>query len=457
MTTPATLWLSHRPGRSAALLAALALLFASLAIGGEPAQAAGSPCDALPSPLAGACSVTPANGAATVAGSAGAAGAAVDCVSDPVGCVAKSFGEAAGWFLGKLAAVITTTTQVDMTNDGFLQLYAAMFGLAAALTLIRVLFAVLTNVARGQGLEAVKAATGYYIAAVAVGAFAPAVVYVLLQLSDGLTKAVTLNTADDTARFLSGVGKTMTALPTDVGAATVLLVALLMVVCALVLWLELLLRAAAIYAVTLFAAPVASGLVNRNSWGSVRRWVHFLVALILAKPAVAAVLALAGTLAANGSTKDDFSSVLVALALLVMAVFATALLFKFIPQVGDELAHVASARRELANSGPAAAVPGPASIANRSINVHSSNSLRSGSARGSSPKAAGTATGGATAGATLAAQRITRTVGHAGEQAKSAADSAKPGSAAPSRAPSPSRSASQPPTPQPPRTKGRDQ
>lgn len=430
--------------RAGAILAVLAILFATLIAGATPAQAAPSPCDALPSPLAGACSVTPINGAASAAGKAGAA---VDCVTDPVGCVAKSFGEAAGWFLGKLATVITATTEVDMTNDGFLQLYATMFGLAAVLTLIRVLVSVLTNVARGQGMEAVKAATGYYIAAVVIGAFAPAVVYVLLQLSDGLTKAVTLNTTDDTARFLTGVAKTMAVLPDSVGAATVLLVALLMVVCALVLWLELLLRAAAIYAVTLFAAPVASGLVNRNTWGSVRRWVHFLIALILAKPAVAAVLALAATLAAHGGTADNFSSVLVAVALLMMAIFATALLFKFIPHVGDELAHVASARRELANSGPAAAFPGPASIANRSINVHASNGTRKSATR--APAAAS----GPAAGATIATQRVAQTARNAAGRAGAAA-AATAGSSTSSEA---GRQQKKTTRPQPPRTRGRDQ
>src|SRR3954447_6458815 len=204
-----------------------------------------------------------------------------------------------------------------------------------------------------------------------------------------------------------------------------------MVVSALVLWLELLLRAAAIYAVTLFAAPVASGLVNRNTWGSVRRWLYFLIALILAKPAVAGVLALAGTLAAHGSSADAFSSVLVAVALLVMAIFATALLFKFIPHVGDELAHVATARRELANSGPAAAIPGPASIASRSISVHTSDGLRR--VRGRTPAAAG----GPAAGAAIAGQRVAhnvrRTVGRAGAAASAGATTAKPASEASER------------------------
>jgi hypothetical protein len=435
--------------RVGTLLAALAVLFVTLTFGGSPAQAAGAPCDALPSPLAGACSITPLNGAAAVASQAGAA---VDCATDPVGCVAKSFGQAAGWFMDKLATVITATTQVDMTNGGFLQLYTTMFGLAAVLTLLRVMFSVLTNVARGQGMEAVKAATGYYIAAVAVGAFAPAVVYVLLQLSDGLTKAVTLNTTDDTARFLTGVGKTMVAMPNDISAAVVLLVAVLMVISALVLWLELLLRAAAIYAVTLFATPVASGLINRNSWGSVRRWLNFLIALILAKPAVAAVLALAATLAAHGSTADAFSSVLVALALLVMAIFATALLFKFIPHLGDELAHVASARRELANAGPAAAIPGPASIVNRSINVHASNGGRSkgGSATRGSAAAAGPAAGAAA----VVGQRVVRSARNAASKAGDAAAAATELSAPAERQNQGSRA---PRTPAPPKTRGRDQ
>ena len=427
--------LQARRFRPVYLLVALAFVLL-VTVGAGPASAA-SPCDALPSPLAGACSVTPVNGIGTVASNAASA---ADCVTAPVDCVARSFGEAASWFMQKLATVITATTEVDMTNDGFLRLYGTMFGLAAVLTLVRVLLSIISNVARGQGMEAVKAATGLYIAAVAVGAFAPAVVYVLLQLSDGLTRAVTLGTTDDTARFLTTVGKTMTALPTTISGAVVLLVALLMVISALVLWLELLLRAAAIYTVTLFAAPVASGLINRNTWGSVRRWVHFLMGIILAKPAIAAVLALSVALASNGSTKDDFSSVLTAIALLLMAVFATALLFKFIPHVGDELAHVASARRELANSGPAAAIPGPAAIANRSITAHTAS--RPNARVAAKPTAAG--------GAALTAQRVTQ---GAVSTASRAAAGAKP---PPTRSQPTGADVPRAPAATPPRTRGRD-
>jgi hypothetical protein len=336
-----------------------------------PQAQALSPCTLIPGPASTACAIA---GQSRI-GPLGRVDSIASCVSDPIGCVAKSFASGAQWFMNKLGELITNTTQIDLTNSNFLNLYATVFGLAAILTLIRVLLAVTTSVIRGQGWEAVKSGTVYYVAAIALGAFAPAMGYLLLRLSDGLTTAVTFNTNADTSRAFTGLGKTLAGLSAGNvgGSATLLLVAVLAMIGAAVIWLELLVRTAALYVVILFAAPVASGLINRSTWPSVRRWVYFTVAIIMSKPAVGAVLALATTMLAHGSSKDAFSSVLTGIALMFMAIFATGLLFKFIPHVGDEIAHVTSARRELSSSGPAAAVPGPANIAQTSIQTHAAS------------------------------------------------------------------------------------
>jgi hypothetical protein len=373
-----------------------------------PQARAISPCSLIPGPVSTVCTVA----GGSHAGPLGKVNSFASCVSDPIGCVAKSFASGAQWFMNKLGALITDTTQINLTNSNFLSLYATIFGLAAILTLIRVLFAVTTNVVRGQGWEAVKSGTIYYIAAIALGAFAPAIGYLLLRLSDGLTTAVTFNTTADTRRAFTGVGTTLAGLSAGNigGSATLLLVAILAMIGAAMIWLELLVRTAAVYVVMLFAAPVASGLINRNTWPSVRRWVYFTVAIIMSKPAVGAVLALATTMLAHGSPKDSFSSVLTGVALMFMAIFATGMLFKFIPHVGDEIAHVASARRELSSSGPAAAIPGPANIAQKSIQTHAVSMTRR---TGGPAAAAAGAAGGAAGGIAFGAQKVPAMAGSA--------------------------------------------
>lgn len=357
-----------------------------------PPQA--SPCDALPGPARLAC-----QGAAGVtSGVGGAVSGAVGSVAETaVSGIAKSFAEAGGFFLGKLGQLLTSTTHVEVGAGWFLQRYALMFGLSAFLTLCLLVLAVLKAVLRGQGLEAIKSGTVYYLGAVLASAFAPAFVYLLLLLSDGLTTAVAMGSGADTSRFLQGTGKVLGGLALSGqgtgGAATVLITAVVAIFCAVILWVELLLRTAIIYVSLLFAAPTFSGLVDRGLWKHARRWVYFTVSVIFAKPVVAAVLSLAAAGAAGGSGADGFTSVFVALALLMVSIFCVGLLFRLVPNAGDEMAGALHARRELKAGTPNSPVPGPSSVLRQSVQTHL---VRGGSRAGAAravPAAAGAAAG----------------------------------------------------------------
>lgn len=104
-----------------------------------------------------------------------------------------------------------------------------MFGISALLTFVLLLLSVVKAVVRGQGLEAGKTGTVYYLAAVVASAFEPALVYLLVQLSDPVTAALTFGAAEQTQDFLTNTGEALIALhivnPAG-GAATVLIAAL---------------------------------------------------------------------------------------------------------------------------------------------------------------------------------------------------------------------------------------
>jgi hypothetical protein len=117
-----------------------------------------------------------------------------------------------------------------------------------------------------------------------------------------------------------------------------LLVALLIAVGAFVLWLELLIRAAAVYVAVLFLPLALATLV----WPAVSHWcrrlVETLAALILSKFVIVATLSLAvgavasGT-AGTGNHGSGFSSVLAGGALLLMATFVPFAILRMIPAV----------------------------------------------------------------------------------------------------------------------------
>jgi hypothetical protein len=123
---------------------------------------------------------------------------------------------------------------------------------------------------------------------------------------------------------------------------------------ALVLWLELVVRAAAVSAAVLFLPLALAALV----WPAVAHWCRrladTLVALVLSKLVVAAVLslavgALAGGLGVSGSSEGGgFSSVVTGIALLVIATLSPFTLLRLVPAVeAGAVSHLESARHRL--------------------------------------------------------------------------------------------------------------
>lgn len=299
-------------------------------------------------------------------------GAASSAADSALTAFSNAFAVAAQHFLGKLGDALHGTTQVDVTAPWFLERYALMFAVSALLTFALLMLTVVKAVARGHALEAVKSGTLHYLLAVVASAFAPALVYLLLRLSDQLSALLSLGAQDDVDALLKDMGATVgtLAVTTGGGAAVALLAALMTVFCAGILWVELLLRTAIIYVSLLFAAPTFSGLVDRSMWRHSRRWVGFTVSVVFAKPVVVAVLSLAAAGAESGGSGDAFTSVFVSLALLIVAIFCVGLLFRVVPSVGDEIAGAVSARREINSATPHSPVPGPIPVMRQSLQSH---------------------------------------------------------------------------------------
>src|SRR6185312_4923051 len=115
---------------------------------------------------------------------------------------------------------------------------------------------------------------------------------------------------------------------------------LLIAVAAFVLWIELLIRAAAVYVAVLFLPLALAALV----WPAVAHWcrrlVETLAALILSKFVIVAVLSLAAGAVASGASGSSgssggggFNAVLAGGALLVMATFVPFAILRLIPAV----------------------------------------------------------------------------------------------------------------------------
>lgn len=332
------------------------------------------------------------------------AGSVASVVSDPLGSLAKACTDAATWVIDKLSEVVSATTQVNFGNSGFLRVYAIVFGASTFLTLILWVLAVAKRAVRGvPAATAVGEAIGFLWLALAASAFTPLALALVVGLTDQITNAISSTTGGDTTSFLSGVSKALNPVMGG-GPVVAVFVSLLALVAAAIIWVELLIRAAMLYVGAVMGAAVYSGLVDRDMWRHVRRWMGVMVAVDLAKPVLVVVLALAAAVttsgASTGSTPGEFSSVLSGLAVMFLSIFTSVAIYKFVPAFGDDMASLHHQRKSAANAGPAAAVDGPVAHLRRGMAAHGG---RGGAASGARA-GAGTASGGlATAGAAVGA------------------------------------------------------
>ncbi|WP_338780660.1 hypothetical protein [Streptomyces sp. DG1A-41] len=306
---------------------------------------------------------------------------------DPLSSLAKGCADAASWTVEKLSEAVKETANVDFTNPKFLQQYAVVFAASTILTLLLWLLAVAKRAVRGVPLTtAISEAIGFLWLTVLASAFTPLILYTVVSATDGITEVLAKATGDQTDAFFGTFSEALKK-GEDIGGGPIMLivVSLVSILAAGVLWLELVLRAALLYVGALLGTVVYAGLVDKNLWGHVRRWAGIMIAVILVKPVIVIVLGLAGALSADDGP-DAFSAVVSGLAIILLAIFASAMIYRFVPGFGDEIAGSRNNRLMQGAEGKAAAViSSPATLVAQGIKTHSTRADNNG--QGSQPSA----------------------------------------------------------------------
>lgn len=357
--------------RSLAVLTALGSMQAALVLLAGRAVAApdDESCDLVHGPAKDLCE----NGDDGGGGNGGGGGQAPEpeYLTDPLTSLAKGFAEAAAWTVNKLSDLVNETSNVDFTNSNFLRQYAVVFAASTILTLVLWLLAVAKRAVRGVPfMEAFTEAIGFLWLVVLASAFTPLVLYTVVSATDSVTEAVATGTRSDTDAFFGTFAEALEK-GEGIGGGPVMLilVSLVSVIAAGVLYLELVIRAALLYVGALLGTAVYAGLVDKNLWGHVRRWAGIMIAVILVKPVIMIVLGLAGALAADDGP-NAFSAIVSGLAIIVLAIFASAMIYRFVPGFGDDIVSHRNASQDAASRSVAAAVTSPATMLRQGINTH---------------------------------------------------------------------------------------
>ncbi len=238
----------------------------------------------------------------------------------------------AGAVLKETAAALGTTTAPQLRTTWFSATYWRMTAIAAVLTLPFLFAAAVQALIRSDlGLLA-RAAFGYLPLAMLAIAIAAPLTMLLLAATDELCAIISSAAGDASAQFLAKAGRLiggLTALTSSPFLA--FLVGLFMVGAAFALWVELLMREAAVYVIVLMLPLTFAAMV----WPARRIWavraVELLVALILSKFAIVAILSLGGAAISSGADHGSVTAVMAGAVLILLAAFSPWALLRMVP------------------------------------------------------------------------------------------------------------------------------
>jgi hypothetical protein len=296
-----------------------------------PPEAAQGRCDGLTFPASAVCKV-----ATTAAPTFNPFDLAIRAMAGVVADMAV-------FFLNRAGSSITAQTTPDLSLPWFTNSYGSTLTVGLSLIGLFLLLGVMQCLFRGAGAEMARLALLYLPAAVVLMFLAPTFTNLLLALVDAYTAWVTQDAAQNIKAATERVTEVLTNLTTNtpppydqmpIGVG--MFMAFLIVVGSVVVWLELLLRDAAVYAVSVLVPLGLASMV----WPAVRAWcrriIEVLVAVIVAKLVVVAVVDLAAAGLATTKPADAFATLGACTTLLLLAAFTPIAVLKLVPIAGAE-------------------------------------------------------------------------------------------------------------------------
>ena len=296
---------------------------------------------------------------------------------------------AAVWVAGKVGELIENTSSPDLRAGWFEGQYQAMLAIAGALALLMLMLAAIQSVIRQDIWMLARAAFGYLPMAFILAGVAIAATGLLVAITDDMSAAVVSSLGTEQSdNLLQAVGDAYkNALDEDSGIPLfgVFLGAIILAIGAFMLWLEMIIRDAAIYICVFFLPLTFVAMV----WPATSRWarrlIELLIAIILAKFVIISILTLATAAIANtGVAESDsttFEQMLAGSAILVLAAWSPFALLRMIPMMELAAASVVHQRSAVQSAAGSAGVRSPAVYMRQAMDRHSRGST-SGSSGG---------------------------------------------------------------------------
>lgn len=265
-------------------------------------------------------------------------------VGGAVQAVTQWVADGAVGLLGQISTTMGDTTTPLLGSTWFEQHYATMASIAALLMLPVLLLAIFQGMLRGDPIAMLKAALWRVPIAIFFTVIAGAVVGAALSVTDGMSTAVAAGMGQDLQTFLHAVSQSVA---TVLGASqpiaplfVVFLCALVLALGALFIFVELVVREAAVYICVLFLPLVLATTVWEPARVWTKRLIELLAAVVLSKFVIIAILSLgAGALASLvGSGGPSLAALLMGVGILVFAAWSPLKLLRLIPMIESSVA-----------------------------------------------------------------------------------------------------------------------
>ncbi|MCL5885506.1 MAG: hypothetical protein M1280_00500, partial [Actinobacteria bacterium] len=262
-------------------------------------------------------------------------------ISAGFGALASWASSGSVWILHELGKFMSYTTSPEVTSSWFGGDYSTMVYLAVMVALPMFCIGAIHAVIRQSPALLLRGFLVHLPLAILMMFVAVQLVHLGLSVTDTLSNAL-LKSSGSTTKHLLNSAITVFSVGSAFQAPSfvVFIFAIVVTICGFILWMELVVRAAAITVATLFFPLVLAAF----TWPALSRWCRRLAetvaALILSKLVVVAILVL-GVSAVGSSVGggSSYAAGITGIALLILAVFAPFSLFKLIPAIEGSAAN----------------------------------------------------------------------------------------------------------------------
>ncbi|MGZ1489463.1 conjugal transfer protein TrbL [Brevibacterium sediminis] len=278
-------------------------------------------------------------------------------VAAPFDFFAQALGGAAGWLIEAMWTVFDTTTLVDVTQAGYLDVYNLLFGIGVFIVLLFFCFQLILGLIRRDPTALARAALGAgkaVLGSFVVITLAALALEIVDQLCIGIVQAAgeTTETMGDKIVLLTAGLTAINVSAPGVGAIVTIFLAGLMVSAICIVWFSLLIRKALLLIAIVLAPLAFAGAAWDATRGWIGKWAAFVLALIVSKLVLVVVFLVAITQMATPIEMDltAITEPITGIVMLAIAAFAPYMVYRLIAFLGFDVYNQMGMEQEAKNA-----------------------------------------------------------------------------------------------------------